>query len=177
MHHAYTLQDNLFNNTAAKGHICVTAMIYHKYNNVILLSIENLCKVPTSQKQKGELMNNGSIYKPEHIRETLRYFSPGITEHNHLCLECGYCDCGLMGFTITNLRGFKTYCNTIFWGGIALFAFIVAISSGDIISSFIFMFAIYMLNGVTKGIITKTYHCPNCGVTQEVKYKVKENYK
>ena len=114
-------------------------------------------------------MNNGSIYKPEHIRENLRYFSPGITEHSYLCLECGYC--GLMGFTTTNHRGFKTYCNTIFWGLIALFAFIVAISSGDLISAFIFMFAIYTLNGVTKGIITETYHCPNCGATYDTKYE------
>jgi len=45
----------------------------------------------TPLKFKGELMNNGSIYKPKHIRKNLKYYSPGITEHNHLCLEYGYC--------------------------------------------------------------------------------------
>ena len=114
-------------------------------------------------------MDNCNFYIPEHIREKLKYFSPGITKYNHLCLECGYC--GLMGYTTTSHRGFKAYCNTIFWGGIALFAFIVAISGGDLINVLIFMFAIYTLNGVTKGIITDTYHCPNCGATYEVKYE------
>ena len=119
-------------------------------------------------------MDNGYNIIPEHIRENLKYFSPGITEHNHLCLECGYC--GLMGFTTSSNWDLKACFNKFFWFGASLLAFIIVMTGGGLIEIIMFLFAIYMLNSATGGNITETYHCPNCGATYKVKQEDQHEY-
>ena len=112
-------------------------------------------------------MDNSNLFIPGHIRENLKYYSPGITEYHHLCLECGYY--GLMGFTKSSYWDCKAYLNALFWGGATLIAFVIVVFNGGLIDILILMFSIYMLSSKTGGNIIENYHCPNCGAIYRVK--------